>query len=195
MVNKLADHYECPSDKYLCKFIDNHLHIYYELGFTPNMVTSLSILVGLLTGYEILQGNYSAAAILWLISYYFDCVDGKLARRYNMVTQIGDLYDHIGDAFKYVVVIYSLFYSTKKRTTDKQWLYLAIILILMVLSFVHMGYQERVYDKKDESEYLNMCKIFTLLDNDPHRTIQYTKYLGCGNWMLCFALLIFIWRK
>jgi phosphatidylglycerophosphate synthase len=195
MVNKLADHYECPSDKYLCKFIDNHLHIYYNFGFTPNMVTTLSILVGLLTAYEILQGNYGAASILWLMSYYFDCVDGKLARRYNMVTQFGDLYDHIGDAFKYFVVIYSLFYSTKKRTTDKQWLYLAIILILMVLSFVHMGYQERVYDKKDESEYLNICKIFTLLDNDPHRTIQYTKYLGCGNWMLCFALLIFIWRK
>jgi len=58
-----------------------------------------------------------------------------------------------------------------------------------------MGYQERVYDKKEESEYLNICKIFTLLDDDPHRTIQYTKYLGCGNWMLCFALLIFIWRK
>ena len=195
MVNKLADHYECPSDKYLCLFIDTHLDIYYKLGFTPNMITTLSILTGLVSGYEIFQGNYNAAAILWLISYYFDCVDGKLARQYDMITEFGDLYDHIGDAFKYIVVLYALFYSSKKRITDKQWLYTSIILFLLVLSFVHMGYQEKVYDKKEESSYLNVCKIFTSLDNNPRQTIQYTKYFGCGTWNLCFALLIIFWRK
>ena len=51
MVNKIADHYECPIDKHLLKFIDMHLDLYYKLGFTPNMVTTLSIIVGLLTGY------------------------------------------------------------------------------------------------------------------------------------------------
>ena len=195
MVNKLEDHYECPSDKYILLFIDTHLDIYYKLGFTPNMITTLSILIGLLSGYEIFQGNYNAAAILWLISYYFDCVDGKLARQYDMVSKFGDLYDHIGDAFKYMVVLYALFYSTKKKTTNKQWLYILIILILMVLSIVHMGYQEKIYDKKEESSYLNVCKIFTSLDNNPRRTIQYTKQFGCGTWNLCFALVIIFWRK
>ena len=195
MVNKLSDHYECPSDKYIFIFIDTHLDILYKLGFTPNMITTLSILIGLLSGYEIFQGNYCAAAIFWLISYYFDCVDGKLARKYNMVTELGDLYDHIGDVFKYIIVIYALFYSSKKKTSNKQWLYIAIILILMVLSTIHLGYQERLYDKKEESSYLNICKQITLLDKNPHRTIQYTKYVGCGNWNLCFALLIFFWRK
>ena len=94
MVNKLADHNECPSDVLLYK-----------------------IILGLLSGYEIFEGNFLVAAILWFLSYYFDCIDGKLARQYNMITPFGDLYDHVGDAFKYILVIYALFYSSKKRIT------------------------------------------------------------------------------
>ena len=48
---------------------------------------------------------------------------------------------------------------------------------------------------KEESSFLNIYQILVSFDDNPRRTIQYTKYLGCGNWMLCFALLIFIWRK
>ena len=195
MVNKLADHNECPSDVLLYKIIDKQLPIYYNLGFTPNMITTISIILGLLSGYEIFEGNFLVAAILWFLSYYFDCIDGKLARQYNMITPFGDLYDHVGDAFKYILVIYALFYSSKKRITDKQWLYIAIILILLLISFVHMGYQEKIYDKKEESNYLNVCRLFTAWDDNPERTIQYTKYLGCGNWNICFAIMIFFWRK
>lgn len=195
MVNKLRDHHECPVDVYICKMIDKQLPIFYNLGFTPNMITTISILLGLLSGYEIFQGNFLVAAILWIISYYFDCIDGKLARQYNMVTKFGDLYDHIGDAFKYIFVIYALFYSSKKKTTTKQWTYITITLILLFISFIHMGYQEKIYDKKEESIYLNVCKLFTVFDKNPHRTIQYTKYLGCGSWNIFFAFIIIFWRK
>lgn len=195
MVNKLADQYECPVDIHIFKFIDTQLELYHMLGFSPNMITTLSIIFGLLAGYEIFQGNFFIAALFWLIGYYFDCVDGKLARQYNMVSVFGDLYDHIGDAFKYFFVLYALFYSSNKKTTDKQWFYMTLILIIMIFQFIHMGYQEKVYDKKEESGYLNICKIFTAWDNDHHRTIQYTKYFGCGTWNLCFALMIFFWRK
>jgi len=195
MVNKLADHNECPLDLLLYKLINTQLPFLYMFGFTPNMITTLSIIFGLLSGYEIFQGNFFIAALLWLLAYYFDCIDGKLARQYNMITPFGDLYDHIGDMFKYFMVLYALFYSSKKKTTNKQWLYVAIILFLLLLSFCHMGYQEKVYDKKEESSYLNMCSIFTFWDNNPHKTIQYTKHFGCGTWNVCFALMIFFWRK
>ena len=99
MVNKLLDEYECPFDIYMFKFINMHLDMYYKLGFTPNMVTTLSIIFGLLAAYEIIYGNFIFAAFLVLVSYYLDCVDGKLARKYNMVSQLGDYYDHFGDLF------------------------------------------------------------------------------------------------
>ena len=195
MVNKIADHYECPLDKYLLKFIDMHLDLYYKLGFTPNMITTLNIIVGLLTSYEIFQNNYLVAAILWIVAYYFDCVDGKLARKYNMTSQFGDLYDHFADVFKYIVVFYALFYSSNKRTTDKQWLYIAIIAFMTALTVIHLGYQEYIYDKKEESSLLNIYKILVSFDDKPKKTIQYTKYFGCGTWFLSVALLIFFWCK
>ena len=100
MVNKLTDQYSSPLDLYLCNFIDTHLHTYRELELTPNMVTTIGFLMGLLSAYYIIKGRVLVAAIAWILSYYFDCVDGKLARKYDMVTKFGDYYDHICDAIK-----------------------------------------------------------------------------------------------
>jgi len=40
MVNKIPNKYECPPDICLLKFINTHLDIYYNLGFTTNMITT-----------------------------------------------------------------------------------------------------------------------------------------------------------
>ena len=53
MVNKIDDKYECPFDIYLLKFIDTHLDMYYNIGLTPNMITTLGIIFGLLSMYNI----------------------------------------------------------------------------------------------------------------------------------------------
>jgi phosphatidylglycerophosphate synthase len=193
MVNKLSDKYECPFDIYLLKFIDTHLHIYHELGLTPNIITTFSIKLGLLSAYQIIKNRFNTAALLMLCSYYFDCVDGKLARKYNMVTKFGDMYDHIGDLLKVFAIMYALFYTTKKLNS-KQFIYIGIILILALLQFIHLGYQETIYIN-EESGFLNMCKNLVFFDKTPEKSISYTRYFGCGTWMLCFALLIIFWRK
>ena len=194
MVNKLEDHYECPIDIIIFKFIDKHLHIFYKLGLTPNMVTTLSIIFGLLSAFQIIQNRLWLAAIFWLIAYYLDCVDGKLARKYNMVSKFGDLYDHIGDLLKFVAVLTALFYSNKNGTSVRQWIYLTIMLFLGILQVIHMGYQESIYNKKDESPYLNVIRSLFVNDEKAKNIIQYTKHFGCGTWFICFAILIILWR-
>ena len=195
MVNKLTEADECPIDNHIFRGINSHLHYYYNLGLTPNMITTLSILFGLLAAQQIMQGHFMLAALLVLISYYFDCVDGKLARRYNMVTNFGDLYDHVGDITKIVAIIFALFASNTKKTTKKQWFYMKIILVLAILQCIHMGYQEAIYNKEEESSFLNLWRKLVAFDPTPEKTIQYTKYFGCGTWYLCFAVLIIFWRK
>jgi phosphatidylglycerophosphate synthase len=195
MVNKLFDKYECPIDIHLYKFIDTHLHHYYNLGFTPNMVTTFSIIFGFFAAHQILNGNFEISAILMLIAYYLDCVDGKLARKYNMITKFGDLYDHLGDMLKYTVIICALFESNKRKTTNKQRVYMLIIFILILVQCLHFGYQESLYDKKHESPFLNICRQMVAFDNTPEITINYTRYFGCGTFTLCFALLIIFWSK
>ena len=35
------------------------------------------------------------------VGYFFDCMDGHFARKYNMVTEFGDMYDYITDLSKF----------------------------------------------------------------------------------------------
>ena len=193
MVNKLPDKYECPVDLYLLKFINTHLHVYYELGLTPNIITTFSIIFGFLSAYQILKNNFLIAAVFMLVAYYFDCVDGKLARKYNMITKFGDVYDHVGDVLKVLVIMYALFSITKK-ISKRQFIYIGIIVVLGFLQVIHFGYQETIY-KKEESGCLSIWKTLVIFDKTPEKSICYTKYFGCGTWILCFALLIIFWRK
>jgi phosphatidylglycerophosphate synthase len=195
MVNKLDDQYSSPADIYLCRFIDSHLHVYHHLGFTPNMVTTLNLLFGLLAAYEIIKGNLKIAILYWTLAYYFDCVDGKLARKYEMVTTFGDYYDHASDIIKNIAVLFALFKSNKGKTTKRQWTYLGITAVILIITCFHMGYQETLYNKKEESGFLNICTKIVAFDSNPSRTIQYSKYFGCGTFNIFGALLIFFWRK
>lgn len=196
MVNKLSEKHECPFDVHLNRFIDTHLHLYYKLGFSPNMVTTLSILFGILSAYQILIGQMILAAISMLVAYYLDCVDGKLARKYNMISKFGDYYDHFGDFFKIFIIIYALIKSNKSsKLTDHQWMFIIMLSTIMMVQCVHMGYQETIYDKKHESSFLNVFRQIVMFDAFPHKTIQITKYCGCGSLMVCFAILIIFWHK
>ena len=194
MVNKLSEHHECPVDSFIFNIIDKQLYIFHKLGMTPNTLTTISIIFGFLSAYQILQGRLCLAAIFWIIAYYFDCADGKFARKYNMISKFGDLYDHLGDLAKVIAVLFALFYSNKKGTTSKQWFFITILIVLGILQIIHMGYQESIYNKKDESPYLNIVRKLFVNEEKAETIICYTRYFGCGTWYVFFAILILLWR-
>jgi phosphatidylglycerophosphate synthase len=196
MVNKLAYEHECPFDVLVLTFVDTHLDIYYKLGLTPNMITTISIIFGILAAYLIMQDNFFLAGLCILIAYYLDCVDGKLARKYNMITKFGDYYDHFGDAFKFIIVICALFNSSVAINLT-HLLFIAILFGLACMVCVHLGYQERIYDNNNKSETssFSLFKLFTIFDSNPKNTIRYTRYFGCGTLILSFILIIILWDK
>jgi phosphatidylglycerophosphate synthase len=193
MVNKIASFYECPADVVLLRFIDTHLYTYYKLGFTPNMITTISILCGILAAYLIFQSQYVGSVIFFTLAYYFDCVDGKLARRYHMATPFGDWYDHFGDLFKFIVVSGALFYNRKQPHSLVQNIFKQILLVMAFMMVIHLGYQETLYGN-EESISLNMLKRLVHFDPDPMQTIHFTKHFGTGNFILFFIILILLWR-
>ena len=194
MVNKLSENHECPIDTFIFKIVDKHLHIFHTLGMTPNILTTLSIVFGFIAAYQILRDRLWLAAIFWIIAYYFDCADGKFARKYNMVSKFGDLYDHLGDLVKVIAVLLTLFYTNKKGITVRQWFFISIIIILGFLQIIHMGHQESIYNKKDESPYLDIIRKFFVNEENAEKNIFYTRYFGCGTWYLFFTILILFWR-
>ena len=110
MVNKLQPELNSPIDNIFMLIADSQLNFYYNLNFTPNMLTTLSLLTGIGSVYAIYKDSYVLAAILWLVSYFYDCIDGKFARKYNMISKFGDYYDHISDLIKSVGVFFIIKY-------------------------------------------------------------------------------------
>lgn len=189
MVNKIDSIYECPIDVYLLKFIDTHLDFYYNNGFTPNIITTIGIIFGLLSMYCILKLQYKTASLLLIIAYYFDCVDGKLARKYNMHTKLGDYYDHFGDIFKIIIVLYALYKTNSSKFNEIKFL----LIILALLMIIHLGYQEVIYNK-NESPTLEFSRYLADRDDYPEKTIQYTKYCGCGTFIMILSIIVFTWK-
>jgi phosphatidylglycerophosphate synthase len=196
MVNKLPPELECPVDHALVTFIKTHLAAYYHLGFSPNMVTTLSIVFGFWAAYLITKRLLHWAALIFFISYYFDCVDGKLARQYNMTSKFGDFYDHFGDVSKFSAVLFALFtypHEGPKGLNPRQFLLIAVIGLCTALSFVHMGYQETIYEKEDESWTLSGLKRLVALDSEPQKTIRFTRHFGCGTLVMVTTVAICYW--
>lgn len=193
MVNKLQSHHECPIDILLLNIIDTHLDAYHSLDISPNMVTTLSIICGIISAYNILHHHFKTAALFFTIAYYFDCVDGKIARKFNQVTVFGDYYDHFGDIFKVLIVLYALYISNPIVFNKIKY----FILVLFMGMLIHLGCQEKIYEdiEPNQSPYLSIFKNIIHEKLDPVQCIHYTKYLGCGTFMFFMGLLIFFWKN
>ena len=59
--------------------------------------------------YNIYKNKYIIGTILWFLSYYFDCADGKMARKFKMISKFGDIYDHTSDIIKHLLLFYVLY--------------------------------------------------------------------------------------
>jgi phosphatidylglycerophosphate synthase len=123
---------------------------------------------------------------MFLISYYFDTVDGKLARKYNMSSKMGDYFDHASDYIKTFVLFYVLY---KDNSTRFKKLIPLFIFLLLILGF-YMSIQETLFE--------NNKSILGLLKFDKkiaENNLYLVKYFSCGTAHLIMALTIFFWNK
>ena len=198
MVNKIPNTLENPVDVLIYNHIDAHLAFYKKLGFTPNGLTTLSLGLGLCAIYFVCQKYYKSGALLWFAAYYYDCADGKLARKYKMTSKFGDFYDHCSDLVKHALLIGVLcMYYIRKG----QWLLLsALVVMFLVVGFLvaaQMGCQER-YVKENEnaenSETLQILDYFVLHDNCA-KQMQVTRFFTPGTLTILFMCVILSLRK
>jgi hypothetical protein len=190
-MRKIAREFENPIDNILIDIAQLLSPIAYFLRLTPNILTTISIIFSGITFYYIKEYNFHIASYMYMISYYFDCMDGFFARKYKMYSKFGDLYDHIADIFKFSSISYILF----TINYNKFIVYSPIVFILSILFNIHLGYQELYYDK-DESYVLglikNICPIKDKNNKDEISNIlKYTRWIGCGTFNLIFSIIIY----
>lgn len=187
-MRKIPCKYENPIDNILISICEYTCPFAYKLGLTPNILTTISILFCGICIVFLCKLYYLTAALFFFISYYFDCMDGHFARKYNQTTKFGDYYDHFADITKISSVLYTLF----TINSIYFWKYIPYIGILFTLSGIHIGCQE-IYYNKPESPSLsilqNMCPI-----NKNSYIMQFTRFFGVGTAMMGIIIMILLFK-
>lgn len=193
-MRKIPTELENPIDNIILSTSDTAVDFFYKIGFTPNGLTTLSLLTGLLSIKNFKNEHYYWSAFWYFVSYYFDCLDGHMARKYNMISVFGDYYDHIKDLFIAGLLVYHIVktYYRHGITMKNLLIVLAIIGLVGYLSGMQIGCQEIYYDSDDETKTIDLFKHMC-----PHRNIddvknvmRFTRFGGTGTLTLTICILI-----
>ena len=138
-MRKIKQEYENPIDNGFI-FISETLNPLWKLlNFTPNTLTTLSLIFGLLAVYYLYKGHVWKFIIFYTISYHFDCNDGNYARTYKMTTKFGDLYDHYKDVSIFILLLGVIIY---KHSRNKKLI--QVIVILIVFGHFSMNFNQKM---------------------------------------------------
>lgn len=159
-----------------------------SMGFTPNLITTLGLISGILCGKFFIQKIYFVSVFFWLLSYLFDCLDGFFARKYDMRSKLGDYYDHGCDFFKFIMINYLILYSKINR--KYKIVFMIIQFILLILNAWHTGCQEQLnkFNKKNDQELWAFLKMLCKDKNQ----IMYSKMFGAGVYIVFVAIFILV---
>lgn len=104
-----------------------------ELFSIPNLLSFLRILLIPLfvIRYVTAQtaSDYYVAAAIILFSGFTDLIDGKIARKFHMVTDLGKALDPVADKLTQAGIVLSLMFKI-------QWMYLLVLLFIVKEAFM-----------------------------------------------------------
>jgi phosphatidylglycerophosphate synthase len=184
-------------DKIIYKYLTHPVIDYAKKkNYTPNHLTTCSFFfqgLGVIFLAYDYRWNYT---FFYMLGYYFDSIDGPMARKYDMVSTLGDWYDHTTDILCFSMANYILIvdYHLLSHT-----LLLIIYIFQMCGLLLYTGCQEQIYNKylknelgqKGENQVSQSLLITTFFINKPAPEIrlQYLKPFCITNSLLFFSLL------
>ena len=169
----------------LCNCIDQPLH---NLGVTPNMVTVFGLIMGLISIFLFIKKQYIASIIFLWFTYFTDCLDGYMARKYNQITKLGDYLDHFRDQFVIVTVIVLVFMQI--RDTSMKILFLTSISVYGIMMLAQLGCQERLTHVKEGKDCLDILQH--LCPGNAEKTMAYAKWFGCPTFFIVLSIFILL---
>jgi len=188
-MRKLPERYENPIDNILINICEYISPFHKQINMTPNILTTISLILGIMSAIFIYYDYYKTAAILYFLSYFYDCMDGFYARKYNMTTQFGDYYDHASDFFKNIILAAVIYYKspTKFKTI------LLILTIPFILQTIHIGCQEIYSPFEDESKSLAIFKKICPSKNSD--ILLFTRFFGTGTANMIIVYLLYTFES
>jgi len=172
MVNKIPDHLDNPIDNIIYSHIDKYLNLYKKIGLTPNLLTTISLLSGLTSVYLVHKDNYIIGSLFWFIAYYYDCADGKMARKFKMTSKFGDLYDHSSDIFKHILMFYVLYNKLHCKSKNIKYLLIIVLIVIFLLTLAQLGCQEKLTREMKETNIKSEIESETKIQIESETKIQ-----------------------
>lgn len=182
---KISRQYEAVVDNFLidgCEPVATKLH---DFSFTPNMITTIGLVFGVFAVISLYEKRYVLSVILLWIAYWFDCLDGYYARKYNMETQLGDYYDHFRDIF--VISAFVIILMIKLKMPYNIF-FVASIAIAIYLMLCQIGCQEK------NSNYKNANKMLSVFKNlcPSRQFIRISRLAGCSTMVMVITIFAMI---
>jgi len=188
-MRKLPIELENPIDNLIIDICEQTNWFYKMLKFTPNILTTFSLVFGLLSVWLFAYDYRILSAITFLISYYYDCADGSFARQYDMVTEFGDIYDHVSDNLKgllFFIIMYM-------KNSLKFFAIFPLILFFVFSICLHLGCQESLYNKHNKPGGASIGILKSMVFADPIKLLRYTRYFACGTSIILMTILILLY--
>ncbi|HEY5587351.1 MAG TPA: CDP-alcohol phosphatidyltransferase family protein [Candidatus Paceibacterota bacterium] len=123
--------------KYISPLLKCVANIFLKLNMTPNNITIIGFIIGLLPFLFICFDKPLIAVILLWVSGFLDAVDGEMARISNTSTPWGTLMDITFDRLVEIGVILAM--ALKEPQFRLQLLYLSAAIILSMTIFLTVG--------------------------------------------------------
>lgn len=114
-----------------------------EIGITPNMITTLTLilrttLLYLLFNNYFVKHKFLIFILIWNITNFTDALDGYIARKYKMGSEFGAKYDAFVDdssyILLYIVLFKNIFISNIKNKFLKIIIFVFILIDLLYIS-------------------------------------------------------------
>lgn len=185
---KIPKEYDNPFDNIFVYCAELICPYFYELNITPNQITTMSFISSIISFYHMYNYNLIQFGFWFILSYVFDCMDGYHARKYNMITKFGDIYDHTTDALSVIGVAYIAYL---KYNLMNHLITLFCMFVFLFIGLIYISCQELMMNQEHKSGFLKYYEnILPEINESTNKYIHVLKYFGTGSLMLLLVSYI-----
>ena len=190
-IRKIPFSFEGPFDIAFITIAEKLNPLFKKLNFTPNGITTLSVIFKLITLYSFYYNKYYISAISLLLAYLFDCCDGSYARKYNMESVFGDLYDHINDLLFGLTLFFLIIFKDIPKKIKYSFL---TMLFVLVIGFIFYVMCSESYINENKIKKFSSLDLFNFFKGNTKQCLKISKYLSSGT-LIIFIVIFMITLK
>jgi phosphatidylserine synthase len=180
------DKYENIFDLIIKKTFDNIYPLFKKLNITPNHLTLIGFVCGLLGAYYLYKNNLTNFTIFWLLAVLFDILDGDYSRKYKLYSEFGSKLDSYSDNIRFTFLVIVFIYKHEVVKLIKENKIIVILLYLFsVNSYMHLGCYKKIQKQKN-----SLTKKCIVSNNYLEKYLVYGSFFGETTYLI--SLVIFI---